>query len=157
MNFKVIFSSSKCIESLVIAMLIDKDLLKYEEKVAHYWPEFAQYGKSDIRLEDVLRHESGLARFNGVVHQPEDILRENIKKNSIGSVIEKCAPVFPNSDRSTGSKREYHAATRGFILNEIVRRVDPKKRYSFKCYNLTLHFKKEVQVYFHFIYKFLIS
>ena len=139
MYFKVIFSSSKCIESIVIAMLVDKGLLKYEEKVAHYWPEFAQNGKSDIKLEDVLRHESGLARFNGVVHQPEDILRENIKKNSIGSVIEKCAPVFPNSGKSTGSNREYHAATRGFILNEIVRRVDPKKRYLVKYYSFTLY------------------
>ena len=110
-------------------MLVDKGFLKYDEKVATYWPEFAQNDKKEITLEDVLRHESGLARFNGYTHNQKDILRENIKKNFMGSVIEKCSPVFPSSDSTNGSKREYHAATRGFILNEIVRRVDPQNRY----------------------------
>ena len=128
-SFKVIFSSSKCIESIVVAMLVDKGLLNYEEKVSFYWPEFGKNEKGDLKLEDVLRHESGLARFNGHVHKHEDILRENIKKNSIGSVIENCVPSFPSSSNDCGvSKREYHAATRGFILNEIIRRVDPQKR-----------------------------
>ena len=110
-------------------MLVDKGLLRYDEKVSTYWPEFASNGKSEIKLEDVLRHESGLARFNGYKHNQEDILRENLKKNSMGSVIEKCSPVFPSPDSCGGSKRNYHAGTRGFILNEIVRRVDPQKRY----------------------------
>ena len=112
-------------------MLVDKGLLRYDEKVSTYWPEFASNGKCEIKIEDVLRHESGLARFNGYTHEQEDILRDNLKKNSIGSVIEKCSPVFPSPDSCNGSEREYHAATRGFILNEIVRRVDPQMRYSF--------------------------
>ena len=109
-------------------MLVNKGLLKYEEKISFYWPEFAKNGKGELTLEDVLRHESGLAQFNGHVHKHEDILRENIKNNAMGSVIENCAPVFPSSDGTKESKREYHAATRGFILNEIIRRVDPQKR-----------------------------
>ena len=115
-------------------MLVDKGLLRYDEKVSTYWPEFASNGKSEVKVEDVLRHESGLARFNGCTHKQEDILRENLKRNAIGSVIEKCSLVFPSADSCNGSKREYHAATRGFILNEIVRRVDPQMRYSFDIY-----------------------
>ena len=114
----------------MIACLVDKGLLKYEEKIASYWPEFAQNGKENVKLEDVLRHESGLANFNAHVHKNEHLLRENIKKNAIGRVIEKCALSFPKLPLdSVQTKREYHAATRGFILNEVVRRVDPKQRY----------------------------
>ena len=35
---------------------------------------------------------------------------------------------FPPATFADGSRREYHALTRGFILNEIFRRVDPAGR-----------------------------
>ena len=107
-------------------MLVDKGLLDYDEKISLYWPEFSKYGKANITLADVLRHEGGLSRFGNHVHKNEDILRENIKQNVIGHVIENCELQFPNY--SVETKRAYHAATRGFILNEIVRRVDPNQR-----------------------------
>ena len=126
-NLKLVFSSGKSVVALVIAMLVDRALLDYDEKVSKYWPEFAQNGKGDIRLSDVLRHESGLSSLN-YVHKDQDILKENIKMNSIGRIIEKCDQLFPKTINGIDSKRAYHGITRGFILNEIVRRVDPKNR-----------------------------
>lgn len=32
-----------------------------------FWPEFGQNGKEDVKVEDVLRHEAGLAWFEGKV------------------------------------------------------------------------------------------
>ena len=113
--------------ALVIAMLVDRGLLDYNEKVSKYWPEFGQNGKNDITLSEVLRHESGLSSFN-YIHKDQDILRENLKKNSIGKIIEECNQYFPKAPNGIDTKRAYHGITRGFILNEIVRRVDPKKR-----------------------------
>jgi hypothetical protein len=46
-------------------------------------------------------------------------------KNSLGKKIELEIPYFP-PDKTT--KRRYHTASRGWILGEILRRVDPKKR-----------------------------
>ena len=126
-NLKLVFSSGKSVVALVIAMLVDRALLDYDEKVSKYWPEFAQNGKGDIKLSDVLRHESGLSSLN-YVHKDQDILKENIKMNSIGRIIEKCDQLFPKTINGIDSKRAYHGITRGFILNEIVRRVDPKNR-----------------------------
>ena len=108
-------------------MLADRGLLDYDEKVFTYWPEFAKNGKENIRLCDVLRHESGLSSFN-FMHNDHDILRENLKTNSIGAVVENCSQHFPNSTNGVDTVRAYHGITRGFILNEIVRRVDPKGR-----------------------------
>ena len=48
---------------------------------------------------------------------------ENIKKNGIGSVIEKLEPHWPES-----GPREYHSLTRGWVANEVFRRLDPQGR-----------------------------
>ena len=58
MFLQIVFSSGKSLEAIVMAMLYDKELFKYEDHVAQHWPEFAQNGKEGIRICDVLRHES---------------------------------------------------------------------------------------------------
>ena len=96
--------------------------------MSKYWPEFAQNGKDDVRICDVLRHESGLAWFTESLGSIKDAWIELIKKNEIGELIEKQPLHFPQYQTHHVSKAEYHAITRGLILNEIVRRIDLKKR-----------------------------
>ena len=105
-----------------MACMVDKGVLDYDEKVSKYWPEFARNGKQNIRVCDVLRHEAGLVNFVREI-EPEQLSRKSIKKNEIGKIIEDSTPVYPPD-----TKRSYHALTRGCILNEIFRRVEPKKR-----------------------------
>ena len=57
--------------------------------------------------------------------EAEDLLAENIKENRVGKLIELHPLRFRTGDRN---KREYHAITRGWIVNEIFRRVDPRGR-----------------------------
>ena len=59
-------------------MLVDRRLLQYSDKISLHWPEFADFGKTDITIADVLRHESGLAKFNNYTHSVDDVLRENM-------------------------------------------------------------------------------
>ena len=126
--FQPIFSCGKNIAAIVVARLVDQELLRYDAKVSDYWPEFAQNGKGgeNITLADVLRHECGLTSL-GHTFEWDDFLTENIKKNKVGEKIESCGTKFPlhnyNPD-GTESRRCYHAQTRGLVLNEIVRRVD---------------------------------
>ena len=54
-SLQTVFSSSKSLAAIGIALLVDKGLLDYGEKISKYWPEFAQNGKEDIRVCDVLR------------------------------------------------------------------------------------------------------
>ena len=116
----------------MVARLVDQDLLRYDAQVSDYWPEFAQNGKGgeNIKISDVLRHESGLTSLD-YTFEWEDFLKENIKQNRIGKIIELCETKFPKCNYNhdgTESRRSYHAKTRGLILNEIVRRVDIKGR-----------------------------
>ncbi len=120
-----VFSSSKNFAAIAVATLVDKGILDYGEKVSKYWPEFGQKGKEDIKVEDVLRHEAGLPRLDHSFDL-KDFFLENIKKNSVGQVLEEEPAHFPPEHLET--KREYHGLTRGWILNEIYRRVDPAGR-----------------------------
>ena len=118
----IIFSNGKSIAAIILSLMVEKGLLDYNKPVADYWPEFAQNGKDKILVADVMRHEAGLHRFHKLV-KLEDCFTENIKKNSIGSIIET-----DTSIKSPGIGRHYHAVTRDWITNEIFRRVEPQGR-----------------------------
>jgi len=118
-----VFSSGKSLEAIAMASLVGKGLLRYDAKVTDYWPEFGANGKRDLTVAELMRHEAGLAAFN-VALDPNDLLTENIKRNQVGRVIEGHAQKF----RKGGSRREYHAMTRGWIVNEVFRRIDPAGR-----------------------------
>ena len=117
-----IFSSSKSLTSIVLALLVDRGHLNYDDKISDIWPEFAQNGKTGGLVDDLMRHELGLPAFNKPI-QEKDLLPMNIKENSIGKLIEEQVFEF-----EPGTRRDYHFFTRGWIANEIVRRVDPKGR-----------------------------
>lgn len=119
-----VFSSGKSLESIAIASLVGKGLLEYSAKVADYWPEFAANGKGELTVAGLMRHEAGLPAFNRSM-PPEYLLTENIKLNKVGALIEGHAQTFREGDRHA---REYHAVTRGWIANELFRRVDPAGR-----------------------------
>ncbi|MEE8397424.1 MAG: serine hydrolase [Desulfobacterales bacterium] len=119
-----VFSSSKNFEAIAMAALAGKGLLNYNARISEYWPEFAANGKEDVTVADLMRHEAGLAVFDTTLEK-EDILAENIKLNNVGVVIENHAQKFR---RGAGNKREYHAITRGWIVNEVFRRIDPEGR-----------------------------
>lgn len=119
-----VFSSGKSLEAIAMASLVGKGLIAYNARVTDYWPEFGANGKGDLSVADVMRHEAGLAVFDSSL-DPEDLLTENIKQNKVGHIIESHAQTYP---RDAGRKREYHAVTRGWIVNEIFRRVDPAGR-----------------------------
>ena len=119
-----IFSSGKSLEAIALASLVSKGLLEYNQKIAHYWPAFAENGKGDLTVAGLMRHEAGLAVFD-VSIEPDDLLTDKIKDNNIGRLIEAHKQSYREAG---GSTREYHAVTRGWIANEVFRRVDPEGR-----------------------------
>ena len=121
-----VFSSGKSIECILLAMLADQGLLNFAERVATYWPEFVgtQKDKDRLTVADVMRHEAGLASLN-ITLSPEQLTASALKQNAVGQVLEQHPLRFAGA---SGSPREYHAITRGWIANEIFRRVEPTGR-----------------------------
>jgi CubicO group peptidase (beta-lactamase class C family) len=119
-----VFSSGKSLETIAMASLVGQGLLNYATKITDYWPEFGHKGKQDLTVAELMRHEAGLAAFDSSL-DTQDLLTENIKQNKVGKIIEQHAQKYrPNG----GSRREYHAVTRGWIVNEVFRRVEPAGR-----------------------------
>ena len=119
-----VFSSGKSLEAIAIAALAGQGLITYGARITDYWPEFGANGKGELTVAELMRHEAGLAVFKMSI-EPQDLLTENIKQNRVGRIIEAHGQTYP---RGGARKREYHAVTRGWIVNELFRRVDPKGR-----------------------------
>ena len=43
-----VWSTTKGVAATCVALMVEKKLLDYDEKVTHYWPEFGLNGKEDI-------------------------------------------------------------------------------------------------------------
>ena len=117
-----IFSSGKSLEAIAVGALVSRGLIEYDARITQYWPEFGAQGKEGVTVADLMRHEAGLANFDTPL-DAEDLFTENIKKNAVGQVIEQHGLSY-----KPGGKREYHAITRGWIVNELFRRVDQAGR-----------------------------
>ena len=109
-----VWSSTKGVVALAIAMLVERGKLDYEMPVARYWPEFTAGGKERITLDHVMSHRAGL---NGlVVPMAEPGLL------TWTPYIDALAAMSPLWE--PGSRCIYHVLSYGHLAGELVRRVD---------------------------------
>ena len=59
-TLQLMFSTTKGIAAIAVAMCVQRGLLDYGDKVATYWPEFAAHGKGDATVAQLLSHQCGL-------------------------------------------------------------------------------------------------
>ena len=114
----VVHSATKGLAAMTLALAHSRGWLDYEERVATYWPEFAQRGKDTITVRQLLAHQAGLFAFD----EPVD--------RSIVADLDRLAAVLARQ-RPTwepGTRQAYHALTLGFYEGELMRRVDPRHR-----------------------------
>src|SRR5688500_17918696 len=60
----VVHSATKGLAAMTLAIAHSRGWLDYDERVATYWPEFAQNGKQDITVRQLLAHQAGLFAFD---------------------------------------------------------------------------------------------
>jgi CubicO group peptidase (beta-lactamase class C family) len=111
------FSTTKGVASTLIHMMVDRGLLRYEDRVAQHWPEFAQSGKERITLRQVLAHQSGLYHIRQMIDHADRML----DWEHMVQAIERAAPIH-----EPGKRTGYHGLTYGFLVGEILRRVTGK-------------------------------
>jgi CubicO group peptidase (beta-lactamase class C family) len=113
-SLQTVFSTTKGIMSIAVAMCVQRGLIDYSEKVASYWPEFAQAGKQDITVAELLAHRGGLYTLRDAVS-----LQDALDWDTMVSRLAATEPLLPK-----GSPHSYHAITFGWLAGELVRRVD---------------------------------
>jgi CubicO group peptidase (beta-lactamase class C family) len=108
-----VWSVSKGVVALAVAMLVERGALRYDDPVANAWPQFAAKGKERITLDLVLSHQAGL---NGL----------DVEMGSAGlyawhpyaDALAAMAPLW-----EPGSRCVYHALSFGHLAGEPIRRV----------------------------------
>ena len=108
------FSTTKGVVSTVLHRLVDRGLVDYDTPVARYWPEFAQAGKSEITIRQLLSHSAGMHGARAIVLEPNDILDWDRMTQRLAA----SAPAW-----EPGSRPGYQAITYGWLVGEVIRRV----------------------------------
>ena len=104
------WSATKGLGSACLLHLLQERGVELTRRVAEFWPEFAQAGKSEITLAQLLSHQAGLCAFDASV----DVL----DYPAVIAALENQAPLWP-----PGTAHGYHARTFGFLLDELMRRI----------------------------------
>ncbi len=113
-----VFSTTKGLASMTLAVAHSRGLLDFDAPVATYWPEFAQQGKERITVRQLLSHQAGLS----CIDVPLD-LRTITDPDSLAAAVARQKPAW-----EPGTKHGYHGISLGWYQSELLRRVDPKHR-----------------------------
>ena len=114
----VVHSATKGLAAMTLAIAHARGWLDYRERVATYWPEFAQHGKDVITVRQLLAHQAGLFAFDEPVDRT---LIEDLDRLAVVLARQKPAWI-------PGTRQAYHALTLGFYEGELMRRLDPRRR-----------------------------
>ena len=108
-----VFSSSKGVSGVCIALLVQRGALDLDAPVSRYWPEFAGGGKSEVTVRVALSHQAGIP---GV--EPQLTLDEVIDHDLVAARLTAQVPHW-----RPGTAHGYHGLTIGTIMDELVRRI----------------------------------
>jgi CubicO group peptidase (beta-lactamase class C family) len=114
----LVFSTTKGMAATALAVAHAKSLFDLDERVAKYWPEFAQHGKGSVTVRQLLAHEAGVP----VVDEPFDArILADLDRVAVALAAQR--PAW-----EPGTRHGYHSISLGFYENEFLRRVDPDRR-----------------------------
>jgi CubicO group peptidase (beta-lactamase class C family) len=109
-----VYSTTKGMTALCAHRLIDAGKLDLDAPVARYWPEFAAAGKGEIPVRWLLSHRAGLAA-----------VRDPLPGEALYDWDAMCGALAAQTPWwKPGELHGYHAVTFGWLVGELVRRID---------------------------------
>ena len=110
-----VYSTTKTMSFLCAFLLADRGLLDFNAKVTAYWPEYGQNGKEDTEVRHFMSHSAGVPAFDPPAKEVELLYDWDACVGNLAAQKPWWTP---------GSKSGYHAVTQGYLIGEIVRRID---------------------------------
>ena len=109
-----VFSTTKGLAAFCAHRLVEQGLLDVDAPVAQYWPEFAAAGKESMPVRMLLNHQAGMAA-----------VRRPLAMEDLFSWDTMCEALAEQEPWWTpGEQHGYHALTYGWLVGEVVRRID---------------------------------
>ncbi|MBI3329675.1 MAG: beta-lactamase family protein [Nitrospinae bacterium] len=113
-----VFSVTKAVTATALHIQAERGLVDYDTPIAHYWPEFGAQGKDKGTVRDALTHRIGIPQMPAGV-TPELMCDWDW-------MVQRLADMKPLFE--PGTRSAYLAYTFGWIIGEVVRRTDAKRR-----------------------------
>ncbi|MBW2286874.1 MAG: beta-lactamase family protein [Deltaproteobacteria bacterium] len=108
------YSTTKGVASTLLHILADRDLVDYDQPVSRYWPEFAQAGKEQITVRQLMGHQAGLYDIRSMISEAKQML-------DWGGMVDALAASQPV--HTPGAAEGYHGLTYGWLVGELVQRL----------------------------------
>jgi CubicO group peptidase (beta-lactamase class C family) len=114
----IIYSATKGLAAMCLAIAHSRGWLDYDAAVSHYWPEFAAEGKERITVRQLLAHQAGLFALEDPVDR------------SVVADLDRLAGILARQKPAwaPGTRQAYHGITLGYYESELLRRLDPQRR-----------------------------
>ena len=106
------YSCSKGVAAMVIALLVQDGSLDLDRAMSYYWPEFGAHGKDRLSVRQALSHQAGVPGVAGGFALAEFTTAEAAAR------LAAAVPLW-----RPGSAFGYHALTMGILMEELCRRV----------------------------------
>ena len=104
------WSATKGLGSACLLHALQEHNIELDRRVAEFWPRFAQAGKSEVTLAQLLSHQAGLSAL--------DETTNILDYDAVIAALEKQKPLWP-----PGTAHGYHARTFGFLIDEVTRKI----------------------------------
>ncbi|MEY2475712.1 MAG: hypothetical protein QOG87_1027 [Actinomycetota bacterium] len=109
------FSTTKGPAALCLHMVMERAGLSYDTPVAEVWPEFGTKGKEAITIRHCLCHEAGVPQIRDEIPSVETMA----DWDEMVAMMERLTPLW-----TPGEQNGYHAINYGWLVGELVRRID---------------------------------
>jgi CubicO group peptidase (beta-lactamase class C family) len=109
-----VYSATKGVAATCLNRLVDQGRVDLDAPVARYWPEFAQAGKERVLVRWLLSHRAGLPAVRKTL--PAGAL---LDWEVMTAALAEQEPWW-----EPGTRHGYHALTFGYLVGEVIRRVD---------------------------------
>jgi CubicO group peptidase (beta-lactamase class C family) len=112
----VVFSVTKGLAAMALALLADRGQLDWDVPVATYWPGFATSGKQAITVRTLVNHRAGLVGLDEPLTLDDCVLPE--RRERLLGALERQRPAW-----EPGTAQGYHAITFGMYVRELFERI----------------------------------
>ena len=110
----ILYSSTKPLAAACLHILWERGRFGWDEAVADYWPGFAKNGKDGVTIRHVLTHQAGF---------PETPWSLTWNKwQDWDFVVQTMENIVP--EYAPGEVMAYHPRNFGWVIGELVRRID---------------------------------
>ena len=110
----ILFSSTKPLTAVCLHILWERGLLDWDQPVAQHWPGFAKNGKDGVTIRHVLTHQGGFPET------PPSVTWN--KWRDWDFVVQAMENIVP--EYAPGEVMAYHPRNFGWVIGELVRRID---------------------------------